>query len=107
MGLGKTVQVIAFLATLKMRREQGPHLIVVPSSVLENWKREFKMFAPVINVAVYWGPQKEREQLRYDFAGDDSIDVFLTTYDMASAGGSSGHLDAKFFKKRNFNVRAG
>lgn len=42
MGLGKTIQVIAFLAYLKESgRAKYPHLIVVPSSTLDNWDQEF------------------------------------------------------------------
>ncbi|KGM92177.1 uncharacterized protein PADG_11715 [Paracoccidioides brasiliensis Pb18] len=37
MGLGKTCQVIAFLAHLYEKGVKGPHLVVVPSSTLENW----------------------------------------------------------------------
>eukprot|EP01035_Chromulina_nebulosa_P018787 gene18787-24554_t len=38
MGLGKTLQTIAFLAYLKEnRRLHGPHLVVVPLSVIFNW----------------------------------------------------------------------
>lgn len=41
MGLGKTIQVIAFLAYLRETRNiAGPHLVIVPSSVLDNWSRE-------------------------------------------------------------------
>merc|ERR1719500_1153859 len=40
MGLGKTIQTIAFLAHLKESGEQGKHLIVVPSSTMENWRIE-------------------------------------------------------------------
>ncbi|CAG8158059.1 unnamed protein product [Penicillium olsonii] len=42
MGLGKTCQVIAFLAHLYETGDKGPHLIVVPSSTIENWLREFQ-----------------------------------------------------------------
>lgn len=43
MGLGKTIQVIALLAWLKETgRAKGAHLIVVPSSTLENWALEFE-----------------------------------------------------------------
>ncbi|MBS0621414.1 MAG: DEAD/DEAH box helicase, partial [Verrucomicrobia bacterium] len=41
MGLGKTVQVLAFLSRLP-----GPHLIVAPTSLLFNWKREIERFLP-------------------------------------------------------------
>ncbi|PWW75667.1 hypothetical protein C7212DRAFT_282151 [Tuber magnatum] len=43
MGLGKTIQTIALLAHLACEKEVwGPHLIVVPTSVMLNWEMEFK-----------------------------------------------------------------
>ena len=45
MGLGKTIQVIALLAYLREECNiYGPHLIVVPSSILNNWCREFELW---------------------------------------------------------------
>ena len=42
MGLGKTIQVIAFLAYLKQTGSTtGPHLIVAPTTTIENWAIEF------------------------------------------------------------------
>jgi SWI/SNF-related matrix-associated actin-dependent regulator 1 of chromatin subfamily A len=55
MGLGKTCQVISFLAHLHEMGERGPHLIVVPSSTLENWLREFRNFCPELVVEPYHG----------------------------------------------------
>ncbi len=55
MGLGKTCQVIAFLALLFEKGIKGPHLIVVPGSTLENWLREFSIFAPGLVVMPYYG----------------------------------------------------
>ena len=49
-GLGKTIQVIAFLAYLKETQAVGPQLIVVPSSTLENWLNEFATWCPEIKV---------------------------------------------------------
>ena len=43
MGLGKTIQTIAFLAHLKETGEEGPHLIVVPSSTMDNWRKELAL----------------------------------------------------------------
>ncbi len=44
MGLGKTVMTISLLAHLAERRGiWGPHLVVVPTSVLLNWEKEFKV----------------------------------------------------------------
>ena len=64
MGLGKTCQVISFLAYLLEENIRGPHLIVVPSSTLENWLREFQTFCPAMRVTPYYGSQKEREQMQ-------------------------------------------
>lgn len=46
---GKTIQSIAFLASLF---EEGlfPHLVVAPLSTLRNWEREFATWAPHMNV---------------------------------------------------------
>jgi E1A-binding protein p400 len=47
MGLGKTIQTIAFLAHLAVDRANwGPHLIVVPTSVMLNWEMEIKKWCP-------------------------------------------------------------
>lgn len=51
MGLGKTLQTITFFAYLKeMRQEGGPHLVVVPLSVMFNWITELKKFCPTLRV---------------------------------------------------------
>ncbi|GHJ86885.1 hypothetical protein NliqN6_3287 [Naganishia liquefaciens] len=86
MGLGKTMQVISFLTLLRERGSKGPHLIIVPSSTLENWVREFQKFSPQIDVRTYYGSQNERFNLRDEYramADNDELEVLLTTYDMA------------------------
>ena len=51
MGLGKTIQTIAFLAHLACEKHVwGPHLIVVPTSVMLNWEMEIKKWAPAFKV---------------------------------------------------------
>ncbi|KAJ1020725.1 hypothetical protein NDA16_004117 [Ustilago loliicola] len=99
MGLGKTAQVIAFFAQLKDMGIRGPHLVVAPSSVLENWDREFRFFAPTINVRKYYGSMKDRVELREDLAEDPDLEVILTTYDMA-AGGPQDHSFLRKFGRR-------
>jgi len=68
MGLGKTMQVIAELLHLS---EEGriPALVVAPVSLLENWKRECRKFAPSLLVLVHHGPDRTgdyRQFLNYD-----------------------------------------
>ncbi|XP_051145053.1 protein CHROMATIN REMODELING 19 isoform X2 [Andrographis paniculata] len=56
MGLGKTVQAITYLTLLKhLEDDPGPHLIVCPASVLENWERELKRWCPMFTVLQYHG----------------------------------------------------
>ena len=100
-GLGKTIQVIAFLAHLKDIGKAGPHLIIVPSSTLDNWLREFSRFAPSLIVVSYYGSQAERQMLRYDYKGREDLDVVVTTYNMASGGSD----DRKFLRRMEFQVR--
>lgn len=99
MGLGKTAQVIALFAQLKEMGIRGPHLVVAPSSVLENWDREFRFFAPTINVRKYYGSMKERVELREELSEDPDLEVILTTYDMA-AGGPQDHTFLRKFGRR-------
>lgn len=84
MGLGKTCQVIAFLAQLQEEKVNGCALVIVPGSTLENWLREFERFAPSLTVQPYYGSQSERTELQVMIEQNfDSIDVVVTTYDMA------------------------
>jgi superfamily II DNA or RNA helicase len=64
MGLGKTVQVLALLLLLKRHRAiPGPHLLVVPASLLANWKAEAERFAPSLNTLVAHPSATPREEL--------------------------------------------
>ncbi|TPX30622.1 hypothetical protein SmJEL517_g05857 [Synchytrium microbalum] len=96
MGLGKTAQVIAWLALLKEKQEGGLSLIVVPSSVLDNWMREFEQWCPDLQVFPYFGNQNERYAQQREFKDDiNSYDCILTTYNLIS----SNKEDRSFFKK--------
>ena len=83
MGLGKTLQTIAFLGYLRhICGITGPHLITVPKSTLDNWKREFTMWTPEVNVLVLQGAKDERHQLINDRLVDEKFDVCITSYEM-------------------------
>ncbi|WVO18027.1 hypothetical protein L204_105725 [Cryptococcus depauperatus] len=98
MGLGKTIQVIAFIAALKEQGNTGPHLIFVPASTLENWTREFKRFAPSIDVQTYYGSQAERAGLRNDLKSQfrrGELEVVLASYTQVTS-----IEDLAFFRKK-------
>jgi non-specific serine/threonine protein kinase len=80
MGLGKTIQVIALL--LMTRTEShGPSLIVLPASLLSNWKAEIERFAPSLS-ARYLHSSVEATGGVTAPADLTRVDVVLTTYGM-------------------------
>lgn len=74
MGLGKTLQTIAYLLSEKSDK---PHLVVVPSSVIYNWRNECERFAPSLDVEVIAGTPEERLQLIQERM---DADVWITSY---------------------------
>ncbi len=102
MGLGKTIQVIALLLSIKNDRPSicageankplpdtkysAPSLVVLPASLLSNWKAELKHFAPSIK-NVYLHPSEISREEFSEIAADPKhcfaeADLVLTTYGM-------------------------
>lgn len=78
MGLGKTIQTITYLLAEKADETRRVHtsLIVVPASLVYNWKSEFEKYAPDLDVVVAYGTPDERSAcLR-----ERTPDVFITSY---------------------------
>lgn len=85
MGLGKTIQVIAYLLHVKeLNLTSNPHLLLCPTSLLQNWKAELHRFAPSLRVYIHHGAA------RNDAVGDSAQavlaqaarthDLVITTY---------------------------
>ena len=72
MGLGKTVQVLAMLSRLQTTL---PHLIVVPTSLLFNWKNEIETFLPGIVPSIHQGPKRAKSLKELS-----SFPIILTSY---------------------------
>jgi SNF2 family DNA or RNA helicase len=80
MGLGKTIQTLAFIASLAQnhigtnrpvsiarnahRCHVGPFMVVVPLTTVPNWQREAAMFTPQLNVVAYMGNADARATCR-------------------------------------------
>jgi SNF2 family DNA or RNA helicase len=83
MGLGKTLQVIS---RLLLEREDGaelpPTLIIAPTSVLGNWRKEIERFAPPLRTLVHQGAGRERDAASFS-AACQQHDVVLTSFALA------------------------
>ncbi len=97
MGLGKTVQIIALLSIVKrkllpadnptvvqlnlfeavplVRARPLTALVVMPSSLLFNWKEEFQKFNPSMKVYTHMGPKRLKHSVQIQV-----FDVVLTSY---------------------------
>lgn len=76
MGLGKTLQIISTVGFDKYRNSNSyKYLIVAPVSLLENWKREFAKFYPILKVYVNHGTNQ-----KYSYKELLDYDVIVTSY---------------------------
>ncbi|KAL2551521.1 ATP-dependent DNA helicase DDM1 [Forsythia ovata] len=86
MGLGKTIQTIAFLAHLKGNGLDGPYLIIAPLSTLSNWMNEIARFAPSLSAIIYHGDKKARDELRRKHMPKTigpKFPIIITSYEIA------------------------
>ena len=73
MGLGKTLQTISMLAYLREARGvKGPHLVIVPKTVVGNWMKEFHRWCPSIKAVRMGGTHEERVRAKAEFLKPDS-----------------------------------
>ncbi|KAH9663202.1 helicase lymphoid-specific [Citrus sinensis] len=86
MGLGKTIQTIAFLAHLKGNGLHGPYLVIAPLSTLSNWVNEISRFVPSVSAIIYHGSKKERDEIRRKHmprAIGPKFPIVVTSYEVA------------------------
>ena len=74
MGMGKTVEMLALMATNNVK-SVGPTLVVVPTTMLSVWQSEAKKHVPSFKVVKFHGPRRTKcmDDLR-------NADIILTTY---------------------------
>jgi len=91
MGLGKSIQIIAFILLLRKKVSRNTNLLVVPTSLIFNWEHEIRKFAPSIRVLTIYGNERSR-----GIADFDHYEVILTSYGTLLA-------DIGFLKDYPFN----
>ncbi|MBD2515161.1 DEAD/DEAH box helicase [Nostoc sp. FACHB-973] len=96
MGLGKTVQFIAFLLHLKEQDAlENPTLLVCPTSVLGNWEREVKKFAPNLKVLQYHGDKRPKGKAFVEAV--KKHDLVITSYSLI-------HRDIKLLESVSWQI---
>ncbi|MFN6561531.1 MAG: DEAD/DEAH box helicase [Nostoc sp. ChiSLP01] len=96
MGLGKTIQFIAFLLHLKEQDAlENPTLLVCPTSVLGNWEREVKKFAPSLKVLQYHGDKRPKGKTFVEAV--KKHDIVITSYSLI-------HRDIKSLETVNWQI---
>jgi hypothetical protein len=90
MGLGKTLQLVSHL--LGRAGEGLTSLVVCPTSVLGNWQREMRRFAPSLQVLRWHGSDRDGEEL-------PDAEVVITTYGILVR-------DADFLARQQWDVVA-
>lgn len=79
MGLGKTLQTIIAVTQSRLEKGGGCSLIICPTSLVYNWKEEFRKFNPEFKTLVVDGiPSQRRKQL----ASLEEYDVAITSYNL-------------------------
>jgi SNF2 family DNA or RNA helicase len=73
MGLGKTVQALALLGRERANGVDRPTLLVCPTSVVGNWRKEAQRFAPALPVLVHHGVSRTRGPEFLDEAGRHAL----------------------------------
>ena len=89
MGLGKTIQVISLILKMKENGDlKKPVLVICPTTLMGNWKKELEMFAPSLDAVIYHGSERQL---------DINHDVILTTYAIM-------RIDVEELKKHTWSV---
>jgi SNF2 family DNA or RNA helicase len=74
MGLGKTLQAIALICQIMEQKKRQPVLVVAPTTLLFNWKKELEKFAPHLDYFIHHGQRYE------DPKELEKHDIILTSY---------------------------
>ncbi|WP_256010045.1 DEAD/DEAH box helicase [Desertivirga xinjiangensis] len=91
MGLGKSLQIIAFILLQRQKAGRNTNLLVVPTSLIFNWQAEIEKLAPSIRVLTFYGSSRIK-----DTSSFENYEVILTSYGTLLS-------DSAFLKSYRFN----
>lgn len=77
MGLGKSLQVISFIKHVLNEKSSAKIMIVCPTSLVYNWKKEFDKFAPHLKYVTVYENKAKRLEIINSF---DDYNIFITSY---------------------------
>lgn len=92
MGLGKTLQTISMLNEIMIENKDLLVIIVVPTSLLHNWKEEIIKFSGMIPILVEGSARKRKEIIKKHKKG-----ILITTYQAL-------RNDIEDYKEKNFDL---
>ncbi len=79
MGLGKTLQALSLLQKIKDGKNKKPFLVIVPTSLVFNWKNEIEKFTPELTTYLHHGPKRIKTEKKFKEMLDTK-DIIITTY---------------------------
>ena len=77
MGLGKSIQTIYLIKEILKEKKDAKIMIVVPTALVYNWKKEFDMFGSELKYVIVAENKSKRKEIINDF---DKYNIFITTY---------------------------
>lgn len=92
MGLGKTLQAIIAITQHKLIYPDAKTLVVCPTSLVYNWKEEFRKFNGTLEILPVDGTPTQRKKLLSSY---QNYDVIITSYSLLQK-------DIEFYKTIHF-----
>lgn len=92
MGLGKSLQTICMIKEVLKEKSTAKIMIVCPTSLVYNWKKEFDKFASDLKYTVVVESKEKRKEIMKDF---DNYNIFITTYGLVR--NDNDEYENKFF----------
>lgn len=91
MGLGKSMQILAFILSQREKHGFNTNLIVMPATLIFNWEKEIQLYAPSLKVLTLYGTERIKNIHYFD-----AYEVILTSYGTLLS-------DINFLKHYHFN----